>query len=473
MDGYLRLIDTNLRRIVGAAYLGYPGYALAIHPTSGDIYAPYGAYLSVFHSGLGLRQRIYVGCTAEDLAFTKTADRLWASCPSSRKINILNPTTGGVAQSLSAEPNSRSIVFHPNGQIAYIANEGGTGTGSLSVVDIPQASTIRTLYADTRAGTSFGRIADYGDQYGALKIEDLAPPYGVRVQANASGGVSPAVINPCGTSQRYTYPAGSAGSIFCRSTRLEVEAEVVEVAFVTTGGAQGYAQVGAGNGLILKPPVFPFDPPFSIQAPETNQSPVVVEIDGEPLVLEPGATPPTFSDGDGIPDDLDNCPTLDNQDQMDANRDSFGDACVPLDVRIDENVSIAQPIVIGSGTSISRDSRIGSGAVIGEEASIEKTFTAGENLRIGDRARIEQGAKLGDNVSVGAEVNIDKGAVISHSVMIGDRTRMATGVQIGEASVIGADCSIGREVRIGKRVIIGGGAVVPSRAVVPDGTLLP
>ncbi len=472
-DGALRVIDANARRIVSGVFLGSGGYALAIHPTSADVYATYGVHLSVFSGGLGLRQRIYVGCTAEDLAFTSTADRLWATCPPSRRIQVINPTTGGLEQSILVGTNPRGLAFHPDGQVAYVANEGGTESGSLSVIDVPGVSVTDTLFAGPTSGTSFGRIADYGDQYGALKIKDRDPPYGLQVSVDSSGGASPAVINPCGTDIRYSYRPASTGLIRCRSADLQVEAGLVEVSFETPDGMQGYAEVGAGNGLILDPPVFPFDPPFTMQAPETNQSPVVVEIDGEPLVLEPGATPPTFSDGDSIPDDLDNCPTLDNQDQMDANHDSFGDACVPLSVGIAKNVSIAQPILIGNGTSISKDSRIGSGAVIGDDASIDKSFRAGDNLRIGDRARVDKEAILGNNVSLGAEVNIDQGARISDSVMIGDRTRMAKGVQIGEASVIGADCNIGQQVRIGKRVIIGDGAVVPSRAVVPDGTLMP
>src|SRR4029453_13152591 len=34
------------------------------------------------------------------------------------------------------------------------------------------------------------------------------------------------------------------------------------------------------------------------------------------------------SDGDGMPNDVDNCPTIANPDQTDANGDGFGDTCV-------------------------------------------------------------------------------------------------------------------------------------------------
>ncbi len=40
-----------------------------------------------------------------------------------------------------------------------------------------------------------------------------------------------------------------------------------------------------------------------------------------------GSTPPVDSDGDGIPDDEDNCPDTYNPDQSDANGDGIGDAC--------------------------------------------------------------------------------------------------------------------------------------------------
>jgi hypothetical protein len=43
--------------------------------------------------------------------------------------------------------------------------------------------------------------------------------------------------------------------------------------------------------------------------------------------VETAAAPPPDTDGDGVPDDVDNCPTVANADQADSDGDGFGDAC--------------------------------------------------------------------------------------------------------------------------------------------------
>jgi hypothetical protein len=39
------------------------------------------------------------------------------------------------------------------------------------------------------------------------------------------------------------------------------------------------------------------------------------------------AAPPVDTDGDGVPDETDNCPTVSNPDQADSNGNGIGDAC--------------------------------------------------------------------------------------------------------------------------------------------------
>lgn len=60
------------------------------------------------------------------------------------------------------------------------------------------------------------------------------------------------------------------------------------------------------------------------------------------------------SDGDGIADSTDNCPTTSNPNQLDSNANGSGDACdtSPHPKLIDDPYGLPQPLVAGNGTAI-------------------------------------------------------------------------------------------------------------------------
>ena len=108
----------------------------------------------------------------------------------------------------------------------------------------------------------------------------------------------------------------------------------------------------------------------------------VADFDNFPFVTAVGD-----SDVDGIPDAVDNCPTVSNPLQTDDNMDGFGDACVALDAVIADDVMLGDGVIIGDG------------------------------------AIIDKGASVGDNSAIGADrVRIGNGEVISKDTVIADDT---------------------------------------------------
>ena len=162
------------------------------------------------------------------------------------------------------------------------------------------------------------------------------------------------------------------------------------------------------------------------------------------------------SDGDGVLAEVDNCPTVANPDQTDANGDGFGDACVSPTVNIPPSAHFGSNPIIGSGTVISRRVSLGDNAEIGSNVSLNQSVTGGDNVTIVDGTKIDQGTKLGNNVSIGANVIIGKNVMIDSDVVIGNNTAIGTG------SIIGANVQIGSNVKVGASVTVAAGAVVPN-----------
>jgi len=162
------------------------------------------------------------------------------------------------------------------------------------------------------------------------------------------------------------------------------------------------------------------------------------------------------SDGDGVLKDVDNCPTIANPDQIDANGDSFGDAFVSPSVQIPSTAHVGSNPIIGTGTVINGGVMVGDDAKIGSNVTLNKLVRGGNNVTIGDGTKIDQGTVLGNNVRIGANVIIERNVVIRFGVVIGDNTT------IGAGSIVGSNAQIGSNVRMGASVTVAANAVVPN-----------
>jgi acetyltransferase-like isoleucine patch superfamily enzyme len=184
------------------------------------------------------------------------------------------------------------------------------------------------------------------------------------------------------------------------------------------------------------------------------------------------------TDNDGVADEEDNCPTVFNPDQLDANDDSFGDACVSPDVVIPPGSDFGDNPMIGQGTTVQTGVSVGDNAVLGEDVVLQRNVTAGVNLTVGDSVVIGQGTTIGNDVSIGSDTQIARDATIGNGVTIGDQVIIKKNAVIGNNVVVGPlvvvdfDARIGAGATIGMGAKVGKGATVLAGAFVPPGTTI-
>jgi carbonic anhydrase/acetyltransferase-like protein (isoleucine patch superfamily) len=185
------------------------------------------------------------------------------------------------------------------------------------------------------------------------------------------------------------------------------------------------------------------------------------------------------SDGDSVPANGDNCPTVFNPEQTDVDGDGYGDDCVSPDAFISPNARIGASPVIGRGTTIADGVTIGDDARLGEHVLLDRAVRAGDGLTADDFVSIGRRTTLGDGVTIGFASRIEGTAVIGSQLTIGDRVVIRRNVNIGDGATIeplaihyaGARIGAGAVVEMGAR--IGRGAMVSPGAVVPAGTTVP
>ena len=248
---------------------------------------------------------------------------------------------------------------------------------------------------------------------------------GTTVQTYTAPGESffALTLDPNGTS---FWSGGGATSNFYR---FNITTGTVELGPINTG-----AGVNVG-GLVV----------FPLADPDGDGDGIPDALDNCPTVFNPDQTDVNMDgvgdacvdgDGDGIPDVLDNCLTVFNPDQTDDNMDGFGDACVSPNADIGDGVVLGDGVIIGDGAVIEDGAQIGDGAVIEDGATVEQGASVGNGSVIGSNSKVEISATVGNNVTVGSDTTIETDAVIGDGAVIGNDVTIEAGAVVDPDEVI-------------------------------------
>jgi carbonic anhydrase/acetyltransferase-like protein (isoleucine patch superfamily) len=196
------------------------------------------------------------------------------------------------------------------------------------------------------------------------------------------------------------------------------------------------------------------------------------------------------SDGDGIDDSSDNCPTVSNADQQDANSDGYGDACVSINSSISSSATVGPGLVLGGLSQIIGAAQLGSNVSIGGQSAIVGPNVIGDDVQVGNSSAVLPGAFVGNGSVIGNQTVVSINADIGAGSTLGNRVSIGAGSSIGDNSSIqnnvriGLGASLGSEVnvgsntviallaRIGDNVSIGTGVTIGIGAVVGDGAVI-
>jgi len=171
------------------------------------------------------------------------------------------------------------------------------------------------------------------------------------------------------------------------------------------------------------------------------------------------------------------------------------------DVAIQPYVVIENNVQIGDGTIIYAGTYVGANTVIGKGCLIYPRVTIRERISIGNNVTVHSGTVIGsdgfgfatvcgvhhkipqigvviieDDVSIGANVTIDRArfgrTFIGKGTKIDNLVQIAHNVEIGEHSIIVAQCGLSGSATVGKNVIIAGQSGVVGHITIGENSII-
>lgn len=174
-------------------------------------------------------------------------------------------------------------------------------------------------------------------------------------------------------------------------------------------------------------------------------------------------------------------------------------ANIGKDVYIGDFVSIGENVTIGDGVKIFPNTTIGDNSKIGDKTTIFSGCSIYSETQIGKDCIIHAGVRLGadgfgfapnsennykkvaqignviieDHVEIGSNTSIDRATlgstIIRKGVKLDNLIQIAHNVEIGENTVVAAQCGIAGSTKIGKNCMIGGQVGMVGHIKIADG----
>ena len=182
--------------------------------------------------------------------------------------------------------NSPSITINPildgeNVDCTFENKLDSDNDGILDDVDTLPLN-FSDAFSDVNLGSNTtGTILTRGDQNLTIKDETPNPNIGVRITSDLFGGFTNATVSACGIST-INFGPGSDTIVTCSSVKWEVIQGTIQVTVVGEDGTVGHLTLTEGD-------VITFDSEtFSVI--NDGDEPVVIEVDGEEIIIESGET---------------------------------------------------------------------------------------------------------------------------------------------------------------------------------------
>ncbi|MGZ8199994.1 MAG: beta-propeller fold lactonase family protein [Methylosarcina sp.] len=279
-----------------------------------------------------------------------TPDNRWVyvSNKNSGSVTIIDAVNRTALKTVQVGLSPSRVIAHPDGSRVYVSNFGAlavANSSSVTVFETTNHSIVTTIPLGTGLGTTSlditpdGKTLFSANQTGG-SVSVINTLTNTVIGTTAVGG-SPWTVNTAPSNDKaYTPPAIANAAVVVDAATSGILSTIP----VGKGPYWGAVNASGSRYYVTNPP----DGTVSVIDTGSNSVIATIPTDLTPWVIETAEIPVLDSDGDGILDTQDNCPSVANPDQSDSNGNGIGDAC---DVLAAPQITGISPSSAKRGTS--------------------------------------------------------------------------------------------------------------------------